>query len=161
MALVTGGVHGNGVLVLHVGRPMPVKGPLHLVHVQFPGQLAADLADHLKIVQPVGTKIDVAEKLPVQVPVKLFHKTPVRTTAVVLQKHQGQFALGGEDTPRALFGFPKPKGSYQSVPGDRQIYPSKIALEKPGVKRFELLCLGRKCEAVLEIVDSSYLGHRN
>jgi len=128
MALVTGGVHGNGTLVLHVGRPMPVKGPLHLVHVQFPGQLAADLADHLKIVQPVGTKIDVAEKLPVQVPVELFHKTPVRTTAVVLQEHQGQFALGEKMHLGPFLDSPSPKDLTSPAQGTaRYILPRSLS----------------------------------
>tara|TARA_R110000868_G_scaffold150063_3_gene372978 strand:- start:41343 stop:41597 length:255 start_codon:yes stop_codon:yes gene_type:complete len=84
MALVTGGVHGNAALVPHIGRPMPVKGFLYPVHVQFAGQLTADLADHFKVVQPGGTKINVAEKLPVQVPVELLHKFAVGTSPVVL-----------------------------------------------------------------------------
>tara|TARA_R110000751_G_scaffold210384_1_gene314117 strand:+ start:32031 stop:32459 length:429 start_codon:yes stop_codon:yes gene_type:complete len=142
MALVAGGVHGNAALVLYMGRPMPVKGPLHLVHVQFPRQLAADLADHLKILQPVRAKIDITEKLPVQVPVQLFHKFAVRESGIVLQEHQAQFALGREDGPGALFGLLQFEGRYQFAPRDGDIDLAQVALDKSGEKDIELLCLG-------------------
>tara|TARA_R110000868_G_scaffold1647_4_gene13300 strand:+ start:29614 stop:30042 length:429 start_codon:yes stop_codon:yes gene_type:complete len=142
MALVAGGVHGNAALVLNMGRPMPVKDLLHVVHVQFTRKLAADLADHFKVVQPGGTKIDITEKLPVQVPVQLFHKFAVRESGIVLQKHQAQFALGREDGPRALFGLLQFEGRYKFVPRDGDIDLAKVALEKPDIKDIELLCLG-------------------
>ncbi|WP_026814843.1 hypothetical protein, partial [Arenibacter certesii] len=76
-------------------------------------------------------------------------------------EHKGKFALGAEDAPWALFGFLQTKGRYQFVPRDGDIDLAKIAFEKPGVKRIELFGLGGKCKTVLEIVDSSYLGHRH
>ena len=77
MTLVTGSVHNDAVPVLHIGRPMSVKGLLNLVHVQLFGQVRADLADDLKIGKPLGPKVNTAEKLPVQVPVEPFHKLSI------------------------------------------------------------------------------------
>ena len=55
------------------------------------------------------------EKLPVQVPVQLFHKTLVWKAAVVLQENKGQFVLGGEDGPRAFFVPPSLKADNGST----------------------------------------------
>jgi hypothetical protein len=52
---------------------MFVKNLLYPVHVQFLGQLAADLADGLKVGKAIPAQMDVTEKLPFQVPVQMFH----------------------------------------------------------------------------------------
>ncbi|MEZ4970400.1 MAG: hypothetical protein R2814_12240 [Flavobacteriaceae bacterium] len=79
----------------------------------------------------------------------------------MLEKHQGKFALGRENRHWTPFGFPKAKGPDQLLPRDGKVDLAQVALEEPGVKRIKLFGLGRKCKTVLEIVDSSYLGHRH
>lgn len=144
MALVTGGVHGDRALVPYIGRPMPIEGVLYPVHIQFFGQFAADLADDLKIGQAFGAQVDTAEELPVDIPVELFHELAVGTSRVVLQEHQGQFALTGKQGTWALSSFLETKGRYQIVPGDRHMDLAKVAIHKAGVKGIELFLLGGK-----------------
>ena len=70
MALVAGRVHGDGVLALHVRRPVTVDAFLHPVDVELRGQFRPGLAHDIEVVQGASTDIDAAEELPVQVAVE-------------------------------------------------------------------------------------------
>lgn len=159
MALVTSGIHYHGMPVLHIGRPVSVEGLLYLVHVELFGKHRADIADDLEVGKSIAAKIDPTEELVLRIAVELLHQPVVRRSRVVFEEHQCKFALGREDGSRALFGFLEPEGLHKIVPGNRQIYPPQIALEKAVIKNVELFALGGKRKGVLEVVDSLYFVH--
>tara|TARA_Y100001001_G_C7989667_1_gene302476 strand:+ start:1095 stop:1514 length:420 start_codon:yes stop_codon:yes gene_type:complete len=138
---------------------MFVKDLLYLIHVQFLGQLAADLADGLKVGKALPAQVDATEKLPLQVPIEMFHQAAVGPSRIVFQEHQGQFALRGKDAGRALFGFLEPKGPHQVIPGNPPVDLPQIAAKEAIVEDVKLFCLGRKGKGVLKIGYSSYFVH--
>lgn len=160
MALVAGRVHGDGVPALHVRRPVAVEGLLQIADVELPRQFRADLAHYLEIVQAVGPDVDAAEELPVQVAVEPLDQFPVRTARIMFEEHQGHLAPGGEDGPRAFFRLLQAEGRDRILPGDRPVDLSQVRFQEPVEEGPELFLLGRKRKTVLEISDSSYLGHR-
>ncbi len=160
MALVAGGVHGDGVPALHVRRPVAVEGLLQVADVEIPGQFRPDLAYDLEIVQAAGTDIDTAEELPVQVAVEALEQFPVGAVGIVLEEHKGDLAPGGEDGPRPFFRLLQTEGRDHILPGDRQVDLAQIGFKEALKKSSELFLLGGKGKTVLEILDSSYLGHR-
>ena len=160
MAFVTGRVHGDGVPALHMRRPVTVEDLPHSVDVEPSRQFRTDLADDLEIEKAVAADIDTAEELPVQVAVQALEQFAVRTVRVVFKEHKGDLAPRGEDGPRAFFRLLQAEGRDHIVPGDRPVDLAEIGFQEPVEKGPELFLLGGECKTVLEIPDSSYLGHR-
>ena len=159
MALVAGRVHGDRVPALHVRRPVAVEGLLHPVDVELSRQFRADFAHYLEVVQAAGPDVDTAEELPVQVAVEALEKFPVRTARIVLEEHQCDLALWGENGLGAFFRLPQAEGRNGTVPGDRPVDLAQVGFKEPVEKGPELLLLGGEGKTVLEILDPSYLGH--
>ena len=161
MALVAGRVHGNGILALHMRRPVAVEGLLHAVDVELSREFRADLAHYLEVLQAAGTDIDAAEELPVQVAVQAFEKFPVGTVRIVLQEHQGHLAPGGEDGLRAFFRLLQAEGRTMSSQGTaRYILPrsdsrnrSKKAPNCSCCEENEKLCWKSWILRILDIVS--------
>ncbi len=150
MALVAGGVHGDGTRVPHVLRPVPVNGLLQVTDVEFSRQFAADLAHDLKIVQAAAADVDAAEELPVEVPVEALEKFPVGAVGIVLQEHHGDLAPRGENGLGAFFRLLRPKGRHHIVPRDRPVDLAQVRFEEPCRKGPELFLLGGEGKSVLE-----------
>ena len=142
MALVTGRVHGDGALAVHVRRPVAVEGPLHAVDIEPSRQFRADLAHDLEVVQAVGAEVDTAEELPVQIAVETFHQLPVRAVRIVLEEHQCDLAFRGENGLGAFFGLLQPKGLDRIVPGNGPVDLAEIGSEEPVEEGPELFLLG-------------------
>ena len=144
MALVAGRVHGDRVPALHVRRPVAVEGLLQIADVELSRQFRADLAHYLEVVQAVGTDIDTAEELPVQVAVEPLDQFPVRAARIMFEEHQGHLAPGGEDGPRAFFGLLQAEGRDHILPGDRPVDLSQVRFQEPVEEGPELFLLGGK-----------------
>ena len=142
MALVAGRVHGDRVPALHVRRPVAVEGLLHPVDVELSRQFRADFAHYLEVVQAAGPDVDTAEELPVQVAVEALEKFPVRTARIVLEEHQCDLALWGENGLGAFFCLLQSKGRDHIVPGNGPVDFAQVGFEEPVEEGSELFLLG-------------------
>ncbi|MDT7827539.1 hypothetical protein RQM65_16590 [Pricia sp. S334] len=124
--------------------PVSVEGLLQGVDVELSPQFRPYLAHDLEVFQTIGTDIDAAEELPVQVAVEPFDKFSVGAIRIVLEEHQGDLAPGGEDRLRAFFRLLHTEGRHHVVPGHRPVDLAQIGFQKTVKENSQLFLLGGK-----------------
>ena len=98
MALITGGIGKEHVLVGQFRTPLPVQELLASLDVKIRGKTVADGAHYLSVLYWIRRIYEnPAEHLHVQAAIEHLYQSVIRQTRIRLEKHQCNLAFRGED----------------------------------------------------------------